>query len=169
MLNLSSLLCDGSNGLVCILFSDVLVCSITNYFHSRVVPEQLVKILSYTAHLKRLISYSSSNCLFNISRPLVSRLNYVGNEVIWKPTLYLTTMLKPLDGVKAFCHILMSLAWRICFTSVNQILNNYTLVFVVLCKSLKESCFSLLSHVDSCMPSKREFNLPVFKMDRRSR
>ena len=60
------------------------------------------------------------------------------------------------------------LAWRICFTSVNQILNNYTLVFVVLCKSLIESCFSLLSHVDSCMPSKREFNLPVFKMDRRS-
>ena len=54
MLNFSPILCDGSNGLVCILFSDVLVCSITNYFYLRVVPEQLVKILSYTAHLKRL-------------------------------------------------------------------------------------------------------------------
>ena len=43
MLNFSPLLCDGSNGLVCILFSDVLVCSITNYFYLRVVPEQLVK------------------------------------------------------------------------------------------------------------------------------
>lgn len=51
---------------------------------------------------------------------------------------------------------------------VNEILNNHLPVFVILFKSLKESYVSLLSHVDSCMPSKREFNLPVFKIDRRS-
>ena len=75
MLNFSPLLCDGINGLVCILFSDVLVCSIMNYFYLRVVPEQLVKILSYTTHRKRPISYLLPNCLCFISRATSTSVN----------------------------------------------------------------------------------------------
>ena len=90
----SQLLRDGSNGLVCTLFSDVLVCSITSYFYLQVVPEQLVKILRYTTHLKRLISYLLPNCLFYKFEGHKYRITYG----FWETTRFLiVTIYESLD------------------------------------------------------------------------